>query len=302
VAADISSALSVRETASNTGEGTPVTVTHSVESAPRATGWGVRIGPLSRAGTVTFGMSSGASNGADGFDTATDSPPLSLVNLGVPLADDWRPLADAASWLLRTSSFSELVLNWSASALPSDRYLSIYEIRGDVDQEPTGATATRIAADGSFTVPPGPRWFLIRYGDSLSSIYTFREGYNLVSFPYQPDGNARGIFIQDGQHIDLGDLNYVFGGEDRLASQVEAYRGYWLFTPRREVVRVEGIPAPRTLSIAPGYNSVGTDVELQPSWNLRSRIHFWSYGYRKTLRLNPQRGYLADFVDSELTW
>jgi VCBS repeat-containing protein len=302
VDADVGTALSVRETATNTGEGTPVTVTASAESPAREVGWRVHIGTIARAGSLTFGMSSGASVGADAFDTADDTPPLTLHNLGLTLSADWRPIADSASWLLHSDSFDELVLNFTASALPGDRYLSIYEVRGEFDLEPTGASAARLEGDGSFVVPPGPRWFLIRYGSSLSSIYIFRPGYNLISFPYQPDGNARGIFIQDGQHVDLGDLTYVFGGEDRLAGAVEAYRGYWLFTPRREIVRVEGIPAPRRLTIAPGWNSIGVDVEMGLPWALRSRLHFWSYGFRKTNRLIPQRGYLADFADSELSW
>ena len=38
------------------------------------------------------------------------------------------------------------------------------------------------------------------------------------------------------------------------------------------------------------------DDAPQPTWNLHSRIHFWSDGYRKPLRLTPQGGYLADFA------
>jgi hypothetical protein len=55
-----------------------------------------------------------------------------------------------------------------------------------------------------------------------------------------------------------------------------------------EIVRVQA-PRPSSLTIA-------------TAWSLRSRIHFWSYGFRKTRTLSPQRGYLADFADSELTW
>ena len=70
-------------------------------------------------------------------------------------------------------------------------------------------------------------------------------------------------------------------------------RGYWVWRARPGPVLVHGIPAPSTLVIAPGANTIGVGRPIVPNWELQGPIRVWRLDhFRETTDLRPRHGYL----------
>jgi len=124
----------------------------------------------------------------------------------------------------------------------------------------------RAVSDYTFTASPGSHDFRVVVSISVPFTLDLRAGWNMISFPVQPD-NADPDSIFSGYYVmykwDAGNRKYVQCGGSGFEpdENIAPGKGYWVNVLAGENVVVSGTPADDlTLSLSTGWNLIGAPL------------------------------------------
>ncbi len=233
--------------------------------------------------------------------------------LAMAYEKDYRPIADAADWLLvvQADAENDITLTWTLPGdFPANKYLTLFEVnaipgRGgerDTTWTPVGNTAINMVATTTMTVSAGEtRAFGIRFADHLVADLGLKPGWNLVSLPFEPITPAVSAIFANGNPeqdrptmrdglrgtINAGEVWGWSQGRYHVLSELHAGIGCWVYMDAAAVVMVPGLPPTlASLPLERGWNLVGVPAVFTVPADARLRGRCWKWD-AETLRYQP---------------
>ena len=247
--------------------------------------------------SVSFGMNPLATDNFEpGIDLDASPTPPELVG-GVYLLQkfleytrDIRGIASEAEWLLvLLPNGNEMTLSWSSPDIPNDTHLSFHEV--DASGFPIPGLSSSFGNDGDLTIPDTDiRLFKIRYASDIRRSLSFSPGWNLISIPIIPTVNAVDQLFSDPlntirtniKSLRDGLRGVIFSGnvwgwqngQYEAVSNLNALRGYWVFTPKASTILIDGLPVITDESEGVAVDQEGNvSVLLDQGWNLIGAVN-----------------------------
>jgi len=284
---------------------------------------------------VVFGMTAGATDDFDeGIDVDTTAPAPNAAGvyfeqLAMFYERDYRPVTDAADWLLiaKADSNNPVQMSWTLPGdFPRNRYLTMFEVNAtpgrsgrDTTRTPIGNTAVNMAEVTSMTVPAGEtRAFVVRFADHLTADLGLKPGWNLVSLPFEPVTPAvsaifaaatrasAGSGLRDGTRrgtINVGAVWSWTNGIYQSVTELHAGVGYWVYMENAAVIEVPGLPAGLTaLPLVRGWNLVGVPdsapFAVPQNPHLRGRCWRWDVATQAYEPVDAMTPFLGHWLNS----
>jgi hypothetical protein len=225
--------------------------------------------------SVVLGQWSGATTLFDAdFDSSAD--PGAVLWLGEGLSQDFRPPGEA-QWRLRVDQSGEV--SWETSARSAGEWLLLQPLADAVPSAPPRA----LEADGSALLPAGDYRVMLGLPQVLS--LPARAGWRLV-------GGSVHTPLSMGSLFPGADVwRWGSGYEPCLTSDgLIPGHGYWTYS-RQAITQLEGLIAPVTLHLKPGWNLVGVAESAALDSPAIDAVWSWRGHFRRATQLEPGEAY-----------